>query len=137
MVTRLRSVPFEILDRILGYGLQEAKGLIIQEVDPPNGLTRCWVLGCIERHTFCALLNPRHSLKPGIELGESLISELCLRQMADHRLVAAYDRGWDLEPTTQSARQIVDYLTAHLAEHVYARLREIRSGFEDLRPKRP
>jgi hypothetical protein len=34
-------------------------------------------------------------------------------------VVANFDRGWDVEPTTDIAREIVDFLAAGIAEHVF------------------
>ena len=36
-------------------------------------------------------------------------------------VVANSDRGWDLEPTTDDAREIVDFLAAGIAEHTFGK----------------
>ena len=50
----------------------------------------------------------------------SRISKFCL---SDGRgdIVACFDRGWDMTPTTDVARQITDLLAAGLAESVFDR----------------
>jgi hypothetical protein len=42
-----------------------------------------------------------------------------LQSLADHRVVANFDRGWDIRPTTKVATAIVDFLAAGLADCVY------------------
>jgi hypothetical protein len=36
-------------------------------------------------------------------------------------VVANFDRGWDLQPTTDDARAIVDFLAAGIAEHTFGK----------------
>jgi hypothetical protein len=102
----------------------EVTELVITEVDPPGKLTRCWVTGYIERHAFEALLYPRHAIWPEIELRRSRISKLCLRELASGQIVAVFERGWGLPPTTETAREVVDYLASVLAFRVYGHLRQ-------------
>ena len=86
-----------------------------------------WVIGTIAGHRFDALVFPEHAECPDYELGESRISKLWLARISekytkfgiDFTTVANFDRGWDLRPTTDAAKAIVDFLAAGLAEHVY------------------
>jgi hypothetical protein len=36
-------------------------------------------------------------------------------------VVANFDRGWDLEPTTDAAREIIGFLAAGIAEHTFGK----------------
>ena len=78
-----------------------------------------WVKGTLGGHRFDALVFAEHAECPDYELGDSRISKLWLQSLADHRVVANFDRGWDIRPTTKTAQAIVDFLAAGLAEHVY------------------
>jgi hypothetical protein len=79
-----------------------------------------WVKGTIGGHRFDALVFPEHAEHPDYELGESRISKLWVQRISDRVMVANFDRGWDVRPTTPVAEQIIDLLAAGLAEHVYA-----------------
>jgi hypothetical protein len=78
-----------------------------------------WVTGTLNGHRFSALVFSEHAECPDYELGDSRISKLWLQSLADHRVVANFDRGWDIRPTTKIATAIVDFLAAGLADHVY------------------
>ena len=78
-----------------------------------------WVSGTIAGHTFQVLVFEDHAENAEHELGTSRISKLWLRRQADRQVVANFDRGWDVEPTTDIAREIVDFLAAGIAEHVF------------------
>ena len=80
-----------------------------------------WLKGTLSGHRFEALVFPEHAECPDYELGDSRISKLWLQSLADHRVVANFDRGWDIRPTTKIATAIVDFLAAGLVEHVYGR----------------
>ena len=75
--------------------------------------------GTLNGYHFDALVFGEHTECPDYELGDSRISKLWLKSLTDHRVVANFDRGWDIRPTTKIAAAIVDFLTAGLAEHVY------------------
>jgi len=62
-----------------------------------------WVCGRLNGHRFDALVFPQHAENPEYELGESQISKLFLRRLADKTEVANFDRGWDVRPTTDEA----------------------------------
>ncbi|MFN9287692.1 MAG: hypothetical protein ACK6EB_06430, partial [Planctomyces sp.] len=78
-----------------------------------------WVSGTIAGHNFQILIFPEHAESEEYELGTSRISKLWLRRQADRGVVANFDRGWDIEPATDTAREIVDFLAAGIAEHVF------------------
>ena len=80
-----------------------------------------WVSGTIAGHTFQVLVFEDHAENEEYELGTSRISKLWLRRQADGQVVANFDRGWDLQPTTDDARAIVDFLAAGIAEHTFGR----------------
>ena len=78
-----------------------------------------WVTGTIAGHRFDALVFPEHADCPDYELGESRISKLWIQRLADHQIVVNFDRGWDIRPVTKSAKAIVEFLAAGLADLVY------------------
>lgn len=78
-----------------------------------------WITGTIAGHKFEALVFPEHAECESYELGNSRISKLWIKNIEENREAANFDRGWDVEPTTPAARQIVDLLAAGLAELVF------------------
>ena len=78
-----------------------------------------WISGTIAGHKFDALVFPEHAECESYELGTSRISKLWIKNIEENREVTNFDRGWDVEPTTPAARQIVDLLAAGLAELVF------------------
>ena len=78
-----------------------------------------WVKGTLSGHRFEVLVFPEHAECKSFELGKSRISKLWLKCLSDDQVVVHFDRGWDIHPTTDVARAIVDFLAAGLAEHVY------------------
>ena len=80
-----------------------------------------WVSGTIAGHTFQVLVFENHAETEENELGTSRISKLWLRRQTDRLVVANFERGWDLQPTTDDARAIVDFLAAGIAEHVFGK----------------
>ena len=78
-----------------------------------------WVKGTIGGHRFGALLFPEHAERSDYELDDSRISKLSVQRLGDLGMVANFDRGWDVRPTTPVAEQIVDLLACGLAEFVF------------------
>ena len=79
-----------------------------------------WAEGSIGGLGFEALVFEGHAACSDYELGNSRISKLALWELkAGGRVVAGFDRGWDLEPTTEQARRVADVLAAGLAEAVF------------------
>ena len=78
-----------------------------------------WVCGTLSGHRFDALVFPEHAEVATYELDDSRISKLFVQRLADLQTVANFDRGWDVKPTTDAAKQIVGFLAAGLADHTY------------------
>lgn len=81
-----------------------------------NGGT--WAKGMIGGHKFEALVFPEHAESELYELAKSRISKIWVTDPG-RRTVAAFDRGWELRPTTPMAEAIVDSLSEGLAETVF------------------
>jgi len=79
-----------------------------------------WVTGTMGGHRFDALVFADHATESEYELGNSRISKISVQPIGERRMVACFDRGWELRPTTPIAEEIVDLLAAGLAETVYA-----------------
>lgn len=80
-----------------------------------------WATGTIGCHDFQALVFLEHAENEAYELGDSRISKLWLRDQTTKAEVASFDRGWDRQPTTDTAKAIVDLLAAGLAETVWGK----------------
>lgn len=78
-----------------------------------------WVSGTIGGHDFEVLVFPEHAECESYELAESRISKLYLRDRATKQHAANFDRGWDIMPTTDTAKAIVDLLAAGIAELIF------------------
>ena len=78
-----------------------------------------WVTGTIAGHKFNALVFAEHAVCPSYELDDSRISKLWLQRISDGKTVVNFDRGWDVEPTDNTAKAIVDFLTTGLADCIY------------------
>ena len=131
----IQQLTSKLASLVSGDASDEVTELIITEVDPPGRLTRCWVTGYIEQHAFEALLYARHATRPEIELQRSRISKLWLRELVSGRIVAVFERGWDLPPATEAARKLVDCLASVLAFQVYGHLRQTYPTIHRLRTK--
>jgi len=95
--------------------------LVITKTDSTRQMGGTWVHGSIAGHSFQVLVFPEHADSELYELGTSRISKLWLRRQADRQVVANFDRGWDLQPTTDDARAIVDFLAAGIAENTFGK----------------
>jgi hypothetical protein len=93
--------------------------LIITKTTRRHAAGGTWVKGTIGGHRFEVLVFPEHAQYPDYELSDSRISKLWLQTLADRRVVANFDRGWDVRPTMKVASEIVDFLAAGLADYVY------------------
>ena len=78
-----------------------------------------WVIGRLNGHRFDALVFPEHAEVESFELSQSKISKLSVQRLADQQIVAFFDRGWDVRPTTDEAAAIVDFLAAGLADMTF------------------
>ena len=95
--------------------------LKITKIDSSRQMGGTWVTGSIAGHSFQVLVFEDHAECEEYELGTSRISKLWLRRHADRQVVANFDRGWDQEPTTDAAREIVGFLAAGIAEHTFGK----------------
>jgi hypothetical protein len=80
-----------------------------------------WVSGSIAGHSFEALVFAEHAESSSYELADSRISKLHLSHEVTKRTVASFDRGWDITPTSELAKAIVDVLASGLAETVFGK----------------
>jgi hypothetical protein len=78
-----------------------------------------WVRGTLAGHRFQALVFAAHAECASDELGDSRISKLWVQRLADRRVVANFDRGWDVRPADAAAARVVGFLAAGLADHVF------------------
>lgn len=79
-----------------------------------------WVFGTVAGHAFEALVFPEHAAVKEYELqGDSRISKLWLKRVADNRVVFAWDRGPGTAAADAEAEAVVAFLCAGMAEHVY------------------
>ena len=95
--------------------------LKITKIDSSRQMGGTWVTGSIAGHSFQVLVFEDHAECESYELGTSRISKLWLRRQADRQVVANFDRGWDIEPTTDAAREVIDFLAAGIAEHTFGK----------------
>jgi len=93
--------------------------LKIKKVQRRTSAGGAWVSGTIAGHRFDALVFAEHATNPEYELADSRISKLWVQRLDDRATVYNWDRGTDVEPTTEVAGVIVDLLAAGLAETIY------------------
>jgi hypothetical protein len=94
--------------------------LQISEITPRKSAGGTWVTGSLNEHRFESLVFNDHADRPENEMGLSRIAKFWLRRESDQKEVCHFDRGWDLEPVTEEAAAITDFLAAGLAEIVEA-----------------
>lgn len=78
-----------------------------------------WVAGRVAGHAFEALVFPGHADNPDWEIGDSRISKLWLKRLADSAVVFDWDRGPNVPSADADTARVVDFLAAGLAEHVF------------------
>jgi hypothetical protein len=78
-----------------------------------------WVIGVVAGHQFEALVYRQHAEDRAWELGDSRISKLWVRRIADRAVVFNWDRGPDVPAGDPETARVVDFLVAGLAEHVF------------------
>jgi hypothetical protein len=86
-----------------------------------HGGTGTWVQGTLAGHRFDALVFPEHAENPDWELGDSRISTLWIKRLADNQTVFNWDRGADVPAADDLAGAVVDFLAGGLAEHIFSR----------------
>jgi hypothetical protein len=93
--------------------------LAITKISPREAAPGTWVSGTLNGHRFDALVFEGHAESEEYELeGDSRISKLWVRRLADKKTVFNWDRGLDVPPEDATAQAIVGFLAAGLAEHV-------------------
>jgi len=94
--------------------------LMIKKVQRRTSCGGAWVTGTIGGHRFDALVFPDPATNCDWEVGgDSRISKLWVQRISDKATVYNWDRGADIEPTTELAGVIVDLLAAGLAETTF------------------
>ncbi len=94
--------------------------LEIKKVQRRTSAGGAWVRGTIAGHRFDALVFPEPATNREWEVGgDSRISKLWVQRIADKTTVYNWDRGADIEPTTELAGVIVGLLAAGLADHIW------------------
>lgn len=94
--------------------------LVIKKVQRRTSAGGAWVSGTIAGHRFEALVFPEPATNREWEVGgDSRVSKLWVQRISDQTQVYNWDRGADVEPTTEMAAVIVDLLAAGLAEHIW------------------
>jgi hypothetical protein len=78
-----------------------------------------WVFGSMSGHRFEALVFPEHADCPEWEIGDSRISKLWIRRLADKQTVFHWDRGPDVHASDSITQAIVDFLAGGLADHIF------------------
>jgi hypothetical protein len=86
----------------------------------PRAVGGVWVIGLVAGHRFQALVFPEHADSPDYELGASRISKLWVQRLADRAVAFNWDRGPDVPARDPAARAVVRFLTAELADRVFA-----------------
>jgi len=99
--------------------LEIGDDLVFAQRTRRTGVPGTWVKGTLNGHRFDALVFSEHAESADYELDDSRISKLWVQSLDNHKVVANFDRGWDIRPTTKMAQAIVDFLAAGLAERVY------------------
>jgi hypothetical protein len=91
------------------------ESLEITKITPRKHVGGTWINGRIGGHAFNALVFADHAEVPEYELDRTRISKFWLRRTSDKVVVANFDRGWDVRPTTPIAETITELLTEGLA----------------------
>ncbi|MFN0138313.1 MAG: hypothetical protein ACKVS9_19590 [Phycisphaerae bacterium] len=103
-------------------GIDASEVLSTLDIKKVQRRTTCggaWVIGTIAGHRFDALSFPEPATNREWEVGgDSRISKLWLQRLSDRATVYNWDRGADIEPTTELAKVIVDLLAAGLADAI-------------------
>lgn len=95
--------------------------LTITKPTPRQNAGGTWVSGSLHGHTFQALVFAEHAVNADWELGDSRISKLWIRRQCDRVVVFNWDRGLDVAATTDLTQEIVNFLSAGLADFVFAK----------------
>lgn len=93
-------------------------GDIIINADP-KAERMGWTTGRIGAFRFCAKVFAEHALEASYEIGRSRISKLELHRLDTGAVAYNWDRGLDTPATDAAAKQAVDRLAKHLANHIH------------------
>jgi hypothetical protein len=94
--------------------------LEIKKVQGRTSAGGAWAVGTTAGHRFDALVFPEPATNREWEVGgDSRISKLRVQRISDKATVYNWDRGADVEPTTELAGVIVDLLAAGLAHRIW------------------
>lgn len=78
--------------------------------DPRLGGAGVWATASVAGHEFEALIFPGHAENPAYEVGgDSRISKLWVKRLADGAVVYNWDRGLDVPPANALAAAVADY----------------------------
>jgi hypothetical protein len=97
-----------------------ADDLTFTKIERRTSAGGAWAVGTVAGHRFDALVFPEHAENPDYEIGDSRISKLWLKRLANDRTVFNWDRGMDVPAADRAAKAVVDFLCAGLAEAVFA-----------------
>jgi hypothetical protein len=90
-------------------------------VRQPCGGAGKWLSGSLDGYRFEAFVFAEHAEQPQWELfGDSRISKLWLRRIADKQVVFNWDRGEDIAAADARVEAAVRFLADGLADYVYA-----------------
>lgn len=95
--------------------------LVITRVTPRWEVGGVWVRGTLNGHKFEALVFKDRAGRSEWELHGGRISKLWLQRLADKEVVFEWDRGMSIKAKTGLAGEIVDFLAAGLADHIFQR----------------
>ena len=81
-----------------------------------------WVQGKInDEYRFDALVFADHAESESFELHQSKISKLWVQRLADKVTTFNFDRGMDVDAADETNKQIVGFLCAGLADHIFSK----------------
>ncbi len=78
-----------------------------------------WVRGTLNGHRFHALVWSAHADHAEWEIGESRITKLWVKRIADKAVVFSWDRGMDVPAQDATAQAIVGFLCEGVADLAY------------------
>lgn len=120
-----------IIDMAFAAGVDAANGKPVEPAEKPMMLfvktTRGrtpggqWVGGYVGGFAFECLVFPEHAESESFELERSRISKLWICDAITGKDAASFDRGWDMQPSTDKAKAAVKVLVEQLAVTVFGK----------------
>ena len=101
-------------------GLDVGFDLEITKVTRQAAGAGTWICGTLSGHRFEALVFPVHAVDPDWEIGNSRISMLFIRRLADRQVVFNWDRGADVPAADALTGAIADFLAGMRGCGIYA-----------------